>query len=54
MLGHPNTRGNPQVQELEMDRNEDMYCMNNNDLGFHTEDRKYHMLEERLKAVEGQ
>lgn len=37
-----------------MDRNEDMYSMHNNDLGFPTEDRKYCMLEERLKAVEGQ
>lgn len=37
-----------------MDRNEDMYSMHNSDLGFPTEDRKYCMLEERLKAVEGQ
>lgn len=54
MLGHPNGRGNPQVQELEMDRNEDMYSMHNSDLGFPPEDRKYRMLEERLKAVGGQ
>ena len=46
--------GNPQVQELEMECNEDMYSMHNNDLGFPVEDRKYRMLEERLKEVQGQ
>lgn len=37
-----------------MVRNEDMYSMHNSDLGFPSEDKKYCMLEERLKAVEGQ
>ncbi|XP_050909007.1 uncharacterized protein LOC127122764 [Lathyrus oleraceus] len=37
-----------------MDHHEDMYSMNNSDLGFPAEDRKYRMLEEILKVVEGQ
>lgn len=41
MLGNPNWRGNPQVQELKVDRNENMYSMHNNDLSVHTDDRKY-------------
>lgn len=39
---------------MEMDHNKDMYSMHNSDLGFPIKDRKYHMLEERLKAVEVQ
>lgn len=42
------------MQELEMDRNEDMYSMHNSDISAHDDDRKYRLLEERLKAVEGQ
>lgn len=53
MLGHPNVRGNPQVQELEVDHNEDIYSMHNSDLSAHVDDRKYRLLEERLKVVEG-
>lgn len=53
MLGHSNARENPQLQELEVDRNEDMYSMHNSDLSSHVDDRKYRLLEERLKVVEG-
>lgn len=53
MMGHPNARGNPQVQEMEVDCNEDMYSMHNSDLSAHADDRKYRLLEERLKFVEG-
>lgn len=53
MLGHPNARGTPQVKQLAVDRNEDMYSMHNSDLSDHADDRKYRLLEERLKAVEG-
>lgn len=42
------------MQELEMDRNEDMYSMYNSDINAHANDRKYRLLEERLKSVEGQ
>ncbi|KAI5430121.1 hypothetical protein KIW84_034626 [Lathyrus oleraceus] len=40
MLGHPNARGNPQVQELEVDHNEDMSSMLNSDLSVHADDKK--------------
>ncbi|XP_050897211.1 uncharacterized protein LOC127104037 [Lathyrus oleraceus] len=53
-MGHPNARGNPQVQELKVYRNEGMYSMHNSDLSAHADDRKHRLLEERLKAVEGQ
>lgn len=42
------------MQELEMDRNEDMYFMHNSDFSVHVDNKKYRLLEERLKVVEGQ
>lgn len=41
------------MQDLEVDHNEDMYSMHNSDISAHADDRKYRLLEERLKAVEG-
>lgn len=52
--GIPMRGGNPQVQEMEVDHNEDMYSMHNSDLSAYVDDRKYRMLEERLKVVEEQ
>ncbi|XP_050919319.1 uncharacterized protein LOC127136848 [Lathyrus oleraceus] len=54
MMGNIHTRGNPKVKELEIDRNEDMYSMHNSDLSAHVDDRKYRLLEERLKVLERQ
>lgn len=51
---HQNVRRNPHMQEIEIDHNEDIYSTNNTDLDFPDEDRKFHMLEEKLKVVEGQ
>lgn len=42
------------MQKLKVDHNEDMYSMHNSDLSAHADDRKYCLLEERLKAMEGQ
>ena len=42
------------MQELEVDSDEDMYSMHNSDMSAHDNDRKYCLLEERLKVVEGQ
>lgn len=46
MEGHPNVRGYPQMQELEMDHNEDMCSMHNSDISAHANDEKYRLLEE--------
>lgn len=32
MKRHPKVKGSPQLQDLEMDRNEDMYSMHNSDI----------------------
>ena len=49
--GHQNERGH---QGFDLDNHDDQYSMHSVDLGIPAEDRKYRMLEERLKAVEGQ
>lgn len=45
--------GNQNMKEDEYDNIEDQYSMHNHNLGFPTEDKKFRMIEDRLKAVEG-
>lgn len=35
MQGHPKVKVSPQIQDLDMDRNEDIYSMHNSDISVH-------------------
>ena len=45
---------NYQDQDLDFDQDEDQFSIWCSESGVQIEDMKYHLLEERLKAVEGQ
>src|ERR1044072_8699038 len=53
MQGH-HTRGRPRSQGANVDQNDEAYSVNGSEVDFPADDHRYRLLEERLKAVEGQ
>lgn len=51
---HVIIKESPLTPEMETDRNEDMYSIHHSDIIVQRDDHKFLLLEERLKAVEGQ
>ena len=53
MQGH-RVRGRPCSQGVDFDQNDGSYLVNGSEVDFPADDHRYRLLEERLKAVEGQ
>ena len=53
MQGH-RIRGRPHSQGADLDQNDEAYSVNGSEVDFPADDHRYRLLEERLKAVEGQ
>src|ERR1044072_7821161 len=53
MQGH-RVRGRPRSQGPDFDQNDEAYSVNGSEVDFPADDHRYRLLEERLKAIEGQ